>query len=368
MADLNLQASSPAGFPPVSFAQSMLADIIETLKFESSGMNAELRGRVRLFMRRISNRKWLGCLGVAIAAMLVAAACSSTPAPARKAGVPTATAGAAQPQAAPPTAVPQGPAAIVNGQEISLADYMREVEKRKAGLVQRGVNLNTPEGQAQLEQEKQLLLDNMIDDMLVMQDAAKQGVAVSDAELDAELQKNVSALGGQAKFEEQLRLAGQTLDEARNTLRLQLLYLKMRDRVVGNLQTVEQVHARHILVDSAATAQALLAQIQAGADFAQIAQQSSQDTFTKSKGGDLDWFARGTLPAKEVEDVAFTLQPGEISNVVQSAFGYHLVQVLERDPARKLEGDLFVQVQKQAMENWLNGLRAQAKVQRLAGQ
>ncbi len=282
--------------------------------------------------------------------------------------MPTATAVAAQPQAAPPTAVPQGPAAIVNGQEISLADYMREVEKSRASMIQRGVNLNTPEGQAQLEQEKQLLLDNMIDDVLVMQDATKEGVAVSDAELDAELQKSVSALGGQAKFEEQLKLAGQTLDEARSTLRLQMLYQKMLAKVVGNLQTAEQVHARHILVDSAATAEALLAQIRAGADFAQIAQQSSQDTLTKANGGDLGWFARGTLPAKEVEDVAFTLQPGEISNVVQSAFGYHIVQVLERDPARKLEGDLLVKVQKQAMENWLNGLRSQAKVQRLAGQ
>jgi parvulin-like peptidyl-prolyl isomerase len=82
----------------------------------------------------------------------------------------------------------------------------------------------------------------------------------------------------------------------------------------------------------------------------------------------LGWFARGALPAKELEDVAFALQPGQLSDVVQSAFGYHLVQVLERDPARKLEGEMFVKVQQQAMENWLNGLRAQAQVQRLAGQ
>lgn len=319
-------------------------------------------------MRFMSSSKWLGWVSVAVIVAIAAAACSSTPAPANKSGVPTATAGSAQPQAAPPTAVPQGSAAIVNGQEISMATFLREVEKRQAGLVQSGVNLNTPQGQAQLEQEKQLTLDNMIDDVLVMQDAARQGVAVSDAELDAELQKIASSLGGQAKFEEQLRLAGQTLDEARNMQRMQMVYLRMRDRVVGGLQTAEQIHARHILVDSQATAQALLAQIQAGADFGQIAQQSSQDTLTRGNGGDLGWFARGTLPAKELEDAAFALQPGQLSAVIQSAFGYHLVQALERDPARKLEGELFVQVQQQAMENWLNSLRAQAKVQRLAGQ
>lgn len=319
-------------------------------------------------MRLSSYAKWLRWITAAATAGIMVAACGSAPAPAGKVGVPTATANAAQPQGPQPTVVPQGPAAIVNGQEISMAAFLLEVGKRQAGLAQSGVNLNTPQGKAQLEQEKQLTLDNMIDDVLVMQEAAKQGITVSDAELDAEMQKIIASLGGQAKFEEQLKIAGQTLDEARSMQRMQMLYLKMRDRVVGNLQTAEQVHARHILVDSQATAQALLAQIQAGADFGQIAQQSSQDTLTRANGGDLGWFARGALPAKEVEDVAFALQPGQMSGVVQSAFGYHIVQVLERDPARKLEGDQFVTVQRQAMENWLNGLRAQAKVQRLAGQ
>ncbi len=249
-----------------------------------------------------------------------------------------------------------------------MATFLREVEKRQASLVQSGVNLNTPQGAAQLEQEKQQVLDNLIDDALVTQDAARQGVSVSDAELDTEMQNIVSSLGGQAKFEEQLKLAGQTLEEARSTQRIQMLYLKMRDQVVANLQTAEEVHARHILVDSQATAQALLAQIQAGADFGQVARQSSQDTLTRDNGGDLGWFARGTLPAKEVEDAAFTLQPGQVSGVIQSAFGYHLVQVLERDPARKLEGAELVKAQRQAMENWLNGLRAHANVQRLAVQ
>jgi parvulin-like peptidyl-prolyl isomerase len=261
--------------------------------------------------------------------------------------------------------MPQGPAAVVNGQEIGMAAFQREVEKRQAALAQRGVNLNTPQGQAQLEQEKQLALDNMIDDVLVMQDAAKQGISISDAEIDAEIQKGASSAGGQAQFEERLRLAGQTLDDARSTLRMQLLYQKMLIKVLGNLQTTEQVHARHILVNSPAVAQALLAQIQGGADFGQIAQQSSLDTLTKANGGDLGWFPRGKLVAKELEDAAFALQPGQISAVVQSALGYHIVQLVERDPARKLEGDDLLKAQQLAAENWLNGLRAQAQVQRL---
>jgi parvulin-like peptidyl-prolyl isomerase len=249
-----------------------------------------------------------------------------------------------------------------------MAVYAREVELRKAGLTQRGINVNTPQGQAQFAQEKQLLLDGMIDDLLIAQEAARQGVAVSDAEVDAALEEISKQIGSPAAFEQLLEKSGQTLADARTLQRTQMLNNKMRDRVVGAIQAVEQIHARHILVDSQATAQALLAQIQAGADFGQVAQQSSLDTLTKANGGDLGWFARGTLVSKELEDASLALQPGQIGNVVQSAFGYHLVQVLERDPARKLEGEQLLKVQQQAMENWLNGLRAQAKVQRLAGQ
>lgn len=321
-----------------------------------------------MFRRLISNGKWLTGIVVVILAGLIMAACDSAPAPARKVGVPTATASGAQPQAAPPTVVPQGPAAIVNGQEIPMASFLREVERRQAPLVQRGVNLNTPQGKAELEQVKQLTLDNLIDDVLVMQDAAKQGISVSDAEVDAEIQKGISTAGGQAKFEEQLKREGQTLEDARNTVRTQLLYQKMLAKVAGNLQATEQVHARHILVNSSAVALALLEQIRGGADFGQLAQQASLDTTTRSNGGDLGWFPRGKLVAKELEDAAFALQPGQVSEVIQSALGYHIVQTLERDPARKLEGNDLVDAQRLAAENWLNGLRAQAKVQRLAVQ
>jgi parvulin-like peptidyl-prolyl isomerase len=314
----------------------------------------------------MSNRQWLTTIMAVMLAGLVMVACESTPV--KRAGVPTATAGGAQPQAAAPTPVPQGPAAVVNGQEIPMAAFLREVGKRQAPLIQRGVNVNTAQGKAELEQVKQQTLDNLIDDLLVLQDAAKQGVAVSDAEVEAEIQKGISTAGGQAKFEEQLKREGQTLDDARSTVRVQLLYQKMIAKVAGNLQTSEQVHARHILVNSAGVAQALLQQLRGGADFGQLAQQASLDTTTQANGGDLGWFPRGKLIAKELEDAAFALQPGQMSEVVQSALGYHIVQTLERDPARKLEGADLVDAQRLAVENWLNGLRAQAKVQRLAGQ
>jgi peptidyl-prolyl cis-trans isomerase C len=261
--------------------------------------------------------------------------------------------------AAPPNSADV--AARVNGQDISMADFQKEVANEQTS---QNVDVNSANGQTQLVQIRQQVLDTLIDNMLIAQAAAKEGVIITDADVDAAIQKMITDSGGDAAFQQNLAAVGQTLTEARLSQKAGMLTNAMRDRVIAAISnTAEQVHARHILVDSEATAQALLAQLQAGVDFAQLAQQSSQDNLTRDRGGDLDWFPRGWLPAKEVEDAAFALQPGQISGVVHSAFGYHILQVIERDPARLLSDQQVLRLQQQAMDNWLTGLRTAAHVE-----
>jgi peptidyl-prolyl cis-trans isomerase D len=108
-------------------------------------------------------------------------------------------------------------------------------------------------------------------------------------------------------------------------------------------RTPERVHARHILLSTAnkpkdevpkiqAQAEALLKQIKGGADFAEVAKKSSQDPGSAQKGGDLGWVSRGQM-VKNFEDAVFTLKPNEISNVVTTEYGFHIIQVLEKQPA-----------------------------------
>jgi peptidyl-prolyl cis-trans isomerase D len=108
-------------------------------------------------------------------------------------------------------------------------------------------------------------------------------------------------------------------------------------------RTPERVRARHILLSTAnkpkdevpkiqAQAEALLKQIKAGGDFAEIAKKSSQDPGSAAKGGDLGWVSRGQM-VKNFEDAVFTLKPNEISNVVTTEYGFHIIQVLEKQPA-----------------------------------
>jgi len=108
-------------------------------------------------------------------------------------------------------------------------------------------------------------------------------------------------------------------------------------------RTPERVKARHILLSTAnkpkdevpkiqAQAEALLKQIKAGGDFAELAKKNSQDPGSAQKGGDLGWVSRGQM-VKPFEDAAFSLKPNEISNVITTEYGFHIIQVQERQAA-----------------------------------
>jgi parvulin-like peptidyl-prolyl isomerase len=125
--------------------------------------------------------------------------------------------------------------------------------------------------------------------------------------------------------------------------------------------TQEQVHARHILVATQEQADAILAQLQAGADFATLASQQSTDPGSKDKGGDLGWFGKGVMDPP-FEAAAFALQPGQLSAVVQGANGYHIIQLLERDPARAIPADQLTSQRQKAFTDWLASRRSSPDV------
>jgi parvulin-like peptidyl-prolyl isomerase len=256
-------------------------------------------------------------------------------------------------------------AALVNGQPVYLGDYERELGRYEASLLSRGIDPNTPEGQENLAQARGWILNVMIEQVLTEQAAATVGVVVSDAEVDAYVQVMIDENGGEQAFRDKLAEWGETTEDAWREVRAQLIGMAMTRRIIENVPTTaEHVHARHILVDTSSEAERILAQLQAGADFAALARSYSQDTSTRDSGGDLGFFPQGILVASEVEEVAFALQPGQFSGVVSSALGYHIVQVVERDPARPVSPENLRLLQDRAVQEWIEGLWAQATVQR----
>jgi hypothetical protein len=265
---------------------------------------------------------------------------------------PPATATIAKPSPTPTSERPL--AALVNGQPIPLSDYQKEMSRFEAAMVGQGFDLESEDGKARLAQMRRQVLDSMIEQVLIEQAAAQEGVIISEEELEATIQQSIEEGGGQASFEEWLRTSDLTYEEFQEELRFQLLALAIFEQVTASVPTTaEQVHARHILVQTKEEAQTILTRLQAGEDFAALARERSQDENTKEAGGDLGFFQRGQLISSELEEAAFALQPGQISEVVQSQFGYHIVQVLEKASDRPLSPELLNSLKEQAFAGWM---------------
>jgi len=256
-------------------------------------------------------------------------------------------------------------AAMVNGQPILLDDYQKETARFEAAMAGQGLDLEGEEGQTKLAQMRRQVLASMIEQVLIEQAAAQEGVTISEQELEAAIRDTIGEGGGQATFEEWLRTSGLTYEDFREELRFQLLAQAVFEWITASVPTTgEQVHARHILVGTEEETRAVLTRLQAGEDFASLASELSQDQNTKEAGGDLGFFPRGQLISPEVEEAAFALPPGQISDVVRSQFGYHVVQVLEKAPDRPLPTELLNAMKEEAFARWMQEQWDRATIER----
>jgi len=258
-----------------------------------------------------------------------------------------------------PSGTPTGLAALINAKIPVTLDQLdsevsRELDARKS--------LGDPPP-ADIKAFRETVLDSLIQQILIEQAAAIQGVTVSDQEVDTEIQSYIQAAGSRDKWLAQVAADDMTEAEYRAGLKSALITLKMRDLVTANVgNTAEQVHARHILVADEATAQQILQQLKNGADFATLAAKYSLDVTTKQTGGDLGWFARGQLLQKSVEDAAFSLPINQYSAPVQSELGYHIIETLERVNNRPIDAATRARLAEQTFEDWLQSLIKAAKI------
>lgn len=306
---------------------------------------------------------------VLLAFLVTVSACDSTSSPPTQAP-PTAT---SQPEATPsestatpvpvPTNTSEPLAAVVNGQPIPLAEYERQIARYEASMVAAGQDPSTPEGQSALAQGRQWVLDLMVEQMLIEHAATAEGLVVSDADVEATIAGLRADVGDEA-FDTWLVQEDMTREEMQERLRGDMLATQMANRVAESiLARAEHVHARHIVVATEEEARLILSQLQAGGDFASLARTYSQDISTRDLGGDLGFFPAGVLTSKEVEAAAFALQPGQLSDVVPSDLGFHIVQVVERVAEREVDPENLRLLRDQAVRAWLDGLKTAADIQ-----
>ena len=166
----------------------------------------------------------------------------------------------------------------------------------------------TPEG-------KKEILDTMIVRELVMQEAQKDGIDKSPEVIDRleDLKKRVVVEAYfKKKVEEQAKITDADLQ-------------KFYDQNKEKFKTGDQVRASHILVKTEKDAQDILAQLKGGSQFEELAEKYSVDP-AGAKGGDLGWFGKSSM-IPDFEKVAFSLKEGELSGIVKTQFGYHIIKL-----------------------------------------
>lgn len=148
------------------------------------------------------------------------------------------------------------------------------------------------------------------------------------------------------------------LNDLRNLFEVQILREKLLEEVTEDLEPIkEEVWARHILVETEEEALEILNELEEGGDFALLAAKHSTDESNKDSGGDLGWFDMETM-VDEFTEVAFNLEVGEISEPVETQFGYHIIQVLGKRESQVLP-DEFQADKEDAFESWLTQQRNQ---------
>jgi peptidyl-prolyl cis-trans isomerase C len=208
------------------------------------------------------------------------------------------------------------------------------------------------------------LLDQMIAYKLLLQQSRALKVTIADAEIDDRIKKIQAQFPNEQAFTKALTEQHVTIDRLKKDQRDQLLIAKVMETEVNSKVTVtpkdvddfyakntdkfkepENIHAAHILIrvpegaDAAAKAkakaeaEAILKEVRGGADFAAVAKQKSQDPGSAPGGGDLGSFAKGQM-VPQFEEAAFKLKPGQVSSVVETPFGFHIIKLIEHKPAR----------------------------------
>jgi peptidyl-prolyl cis-trans isomerase C len=332
-------------------------------------------------------KRWLPVLSIVLSVPL-AYACRKAPPPA-----PAATPGA--PGAAttePPKNKPmpaQLPAIIarVNGEAVErweLENAIHALEGRAGGQIPPDKRDEVLRG----------LLDQLVNFHVLVQESKARKLDVSDADVETRLAEIKKGFASEQAFQQEVASQGLTLEQLRFQARSSMQVGKLVEAEIKpkisvqetdvdafykeNLERFKQgetVHASHIMIglppnaDAAtkqqarAKAQQVLKEVRGGGDFAKLAAEKSNDPGSAPKGGDLGFFPKGQMePAFEA--AAFALKPGAVSSIVETSFGFHIIKVHERRPARTAP---FEEVSGQIKE-FLTGKQRDAKLAEFAGQ
>jgi peptidyl-prolyl cis-trans isomerase C len=340
---------------------------------------------------RVNRLQTLAMIIALVACSIGMSAAAQTPPPAAGQTAPPPSAAAARPV---PAELPDV-IARVNGEAINKGEFenaVKSIEQRNGG----------PVPADQRDRIYRAVLDQMVGYKLLIQETKTRHVEVPDAEIETRIGQIRQQFPSEDAFKQVLAQQNLTVEQLKDDARQDMAVSKLIDGEIAGKVTVkpeevqafytqnpqhfrqaEKVHASHILIqvpkdaDAAAKTQArakiddLLKQAREGKDFSELAKQNSQDPGSGPNGGDLGFFEPGQMVGP-FNDAAFAQQPGTISEVVETAFGFHIIKVIEKQPAGVVPLDqakdqiqeyLEGQGREQQTTAFVNALKAKGKVE-----
>ncbi len=284
--------------------------------------------------------------------------------------------------------------ARVNGEPVTKVDFDRLIKNME-------VRANQPVPAERRDAIFRQALEQLVTYTVLSQETRARKVAIADDEVENSIKQMRAQFPTEDEFKKALSARGMTLDKLKSDTRIDLSINKMvegevsaqaapadaqirefYDKNPDKFKQDEAVRASHILfkvdenADAAAKkkakdqAQAVLKEARAGADFAELAKKHSADG-SAQQGGDLNFFTKGQM-VPQFDQAAFSMKPGEISDIVTTQFGYHIIKVTDRRPASTVPfeqvsariKDFLTEQQKQKKaDDFIQSLKQKAKIE-----
>jgi parvulin-like peptidyl-prolyl isomerase len=246
-----------------------------------------------------------------------------------------------------PTQTPVPLALSVNGEPVTLDEYNLALQRLHLGVPE----LSNEAAAARVR-------DDFIDQILLAQAAVEAGFSLSEEDFQARAAALIADAGGEDAFNTWMEANLYTREGFEKDLRRAIAAAWMRDQVFESVPlSAEQVRARQIRLTTRAEADSVLQELQSGTSF------DFMIAFYDPDGlGDLGWFPRGVLFQPEIEEAAFAISVGDHSGVIETAVGYHIIEVTDYAEDRPLDPEARRALQATALADWLAARRAESEI------
>ena len=277
----------------------------------------------------------------------------------------------------------EGIVAEVNGQQITQEEFdkdfqvFRDIYERQLGegaLEQEGID-----GRTMGENLKVSILDKLIMEIVIQQDSISKGINLTEEEIEEYIEDYKESVGGEEGYQQFLQSNRLTEEYFRENMRKDLMVERhksdiqegvavtaddVREYFDSNGEMLVEINASHILLGNQEDAQRVLQMLESGESFSDLAMMESLDSVSAVNGGNLGYFGRGQM-ISEFEDAAFALQEGEISEIIRTEVGFHIIQVLNRrDSFDELEDKIITMIKEEAYFDYIQSLMDKATIER----